>query len=146
MTCPHCGEQNTWDARQCSNCGTSLFPGGQTTLAAPSYSADTLVACHLCGLGNFAYEVQCRNCGTPLRAWHYVPAEELKRYTCWKCGGRYTLINEYPDKGTGCIIMALGILFAPVLIGIFFIFIGARMSNTPKSHWQCRQCGLTLPI
>jgi transposase-like protein len=163
MTCPHCNADNKPSARFCNECGATLAesqtptffdgseeakpvtPTGVLTQPSTLYPATTVFQCPSCRQGNYAYEVACRYCGAELTAWQHVSPEELKRYTCWKCGGRYTLVSEYPDKGTGCIIMALGILFAPLIIGIFFILIGAQMSGAAKNRWQCRRCGLTLP-
>lgn len=158
MICPHCHADNKLSARFCNECGASLDansaqffsaseePRPVTALGAPSrYSATTSVSCPSCGQGNFAYELNCKACGGQLTAWQYVSPEEMKRYTCWKCGGRYTQIFNQPNRGTGCVVVVLGILFAPILVGIILIIVGVSMMNETTSYWQCRSCGLTLP-
>lgn len=77
--------------------------------------------------------------------WQNLPPEVRQRYTCWRCGGMYTQIVNTPNRGTGCIVVVLGVIFAPVLIGLILIFYGISMMGETQTYWQCRSCGLTLP-
>lgn len=101
--------------------------------------------CSQCGQANMATETNCLACRAPLTLWQSLPPEVQQRYTCWKCGGRYTLITQTPNQGTGCILIVIGIIFAPVLIGLVIIYLGYQQMNETQSQWQCRSCGLTLP-
>jgi transposase-like protein len=101
--------------------------------------------CSQCGQTNMATETNCLACRAPLALWQSLPQEVQQRYTCWRCGGRYTLITQTPHKGSGCVVVALGLIFAPVLIGIILIIYGIQMMGETQSYWQCRSCGLTLP-
>jgi hypothetical protein len=101
--------------------------------------------CSQCGQTNLATEVNCLSCSAPLTAWDSLPPETRQRFTCWRCGGRYTQITSQPNKGSGCIVIALGVILAPVLIGVILIIYGLQMMGETQSHWQCRSCGLTLP-
>lgn len=101
--------------------------------------------CPRCSQVNFAVEPECRSCGEPLNAWQQLSPELQKRYQYRHCGGQYKLIATRPNEGTGCIIMILGLLFAPIIIGIPILIYGFRMKNKTHSYWQCGDCGMTLP-
>lgn len=67
------------------------------------------------------------------------------RVPCPQCKGDLLLRVEYPQRGTGLIIIALGILLAPVCIGLFFIIWGFVLALGTKSQWHCRNCGRLFP-
>lgn len=65
---------------------------------------------------------------------------------CGNCGGtRFTPLAEQPNKGTGCILLALGVLLAPILVGIIIIIWALTMMGETKRWWVCDSCGARLP-
>lgn len=98
------------------------------------------IRCPCCHQRNFASSLQCRRCNFP-----FVTTEEMKRrYKCGRCDGTYREIVQYPNRGAGSIIIVLGILLAPFLIGLFILFYGIRLKNETTSYLQCPKCGITL--
>lgn len=53
---------------------------------------------------------------------------------------------EKPEQGTGCIILILGLVLAPVLIGIPIVIWGIVLMGKQKRHWHCANCGSIFPI
>jgi hypothetical protein len=49
------------------------------------------------------------------------------------------------QKGVGCLVMLLGLLLAPILIGIPIIFYGLHLSDQGRSVWWCNSCGVQIP-
>jgi hypothetical protein len=68
------------------------------------------------------------------------------RKTCPQCQAEMSLQIENPQKGTGIIVLVLGLLFAPLCVGIPLIIWGAMMAGEARSHWHCRGCGRTFPL
>jgi hypothetical protein len=68
------------------------------------------------------------------------------RKTCPQCQAEMSLQIENPNRGTGVIVLVLGILFAPLCVGIPLIVWGATMAGETRSHWHCRGCGRTFPL
>jgi len=66
--------------------------------------------------------------------------------TCPQCQSEMSLQIENPNRGTGIIILVLGILFAPLCVGIPLIVWGAMTAGETRSHWHCRGCGRTFPF
>ena len=64
---------------------------------------------------------------------------------CPQCTGELVLQGDAPDKGTGIIVIVLGILLAPVCVGIILIIWGASLTSNRKYYWHCRGCGRTFP-
>ena len=70
---------------------------------------------------------------------------KTSRYTCPQCQGVLTRQVETPQRGTGIIVIVLGILLAPFCVGIFLIVWGIVLTGETKSYWHCRGCGRTFP-
>lgn len=64
---------------------------------------------------------------------------------CPQCKGHLTLQTENPQRGTGIIVMVLGILLAPICLGFILIFWGLFLTLETKSQWHCRGCGRFFP-
>ena len=64
---------------------------------------------------------------------------------CPQCSGELVLQGNAPDKGTGIIVIVLGILLAPICVGLILIFWGASLMGNQKYYWHCRGCGRTYP-
>jgi uncharacterized protein YbaR (Trm112 family) len=67
------------------------------------------------------------------------------RYPCPQCKGILSLQVENPQRGTGIIVIVLGILLAPFCVGIFLMIWGLALIGETKSYWHCRGCGRTYP-
>ena len=79
----------------------------------------------------------------------YQPLNASPPGQCGNCRSTthgFTLLTEKPHSGTGCILLVLGVLLLPIVIG-FFILIWALciIGNTSK-WWVCNSCGARLPI
>lgn len=66
-------------------------------------------------------------------------------YPCPRCGGELSYQVEKTDTGTGCIVILLGVLLAPILIGLVIIFFGIHLMGKTKTYWHCRSCGTVFP-
>ncbi len=65
---------------------------------------------------------------------------------CGNCGGTsFTPLTEQPNKGTGCVLLALGVLLAPLCIGIIIIIWAMQMMGETTRWWICDSGGARLP-
>lgn len=69
----------------------------------------------------------------------------LNRSRCPQCKGFLWLIVEYPQRSTGIIVVVLGILLAPVCVGLILMIYGWSLAAETKRHWHCTSCGRTFP-
>jgi hypothetical protein len=53
--------------------------------------------------------------------------------------------REAKNRVGGCIVILLGLLLAPVLIGIFIIIYGIGLMNECNDYWVCDPCCLKFP-
>lgn len=65
---------------------------------------------------------------------------------CPQCCGPLALIVDRPQHGAGCILMLLGALSAPLLIGIPVLVYGVLLAGKTVRRWHCRHCGRQFPI
>jgi len=79
--------------------------------------------------------------GTPS---NWVPLSDII-HPCPQCGGELWLVLDYPQKGTGTIVIVLGILFAVLCVGIILFIWGLILINQSKASWHCRNCGRVFP-
>jgi uncharacterized protein YbaR (Trm112 family) len=84
----------------------------------------------------------CPYCEPAPRA---AAARRTDRADCPQCKGELVLITEYPERGTGCIVMVLGLILAPFVIGIGLLIWGLIVYGRTRRHWHCRGCGRTFP-
>lgn len=66
-------------------------------------------------------------------------------HRCPQCSGELRLATEHTERGTGVIVILIGILLAPCLLGIPILVYGLVMVNRIKSYRHCRMCGRTFP-
>lgn len=65
---------------------------------------------------------------------------------CGNCGGTsFTPLAEQPNKGTGCVLLALGAILAPLLVGIIIIIWAFSVMQETTRWWICDSCGARLP-
>ena len=94
-----------------------------------------------------ALKVQCS--GVRLdRCWGY-PTASRKQLTTLDCVrnalASWSSKETRLKRGTGIIVIVLGILLAPVCVGIILIIWGASLTSNRKYYWHCRGCGRTFP-
>ena len=64
--------------------------------------------------------------------------------SCYHCEGRLKLHSRKAESGVGCFLIAMGLLFAPVLIGVPLMVVGAVVADK-KTYWrECSRCGQRL--
>jgi hypothetical protein len=71
--------------------------------------------------------------------------EPLPQHPCPRCNGALWYQVESPNSGTGCIIVILGALLSPILIGIPIVIYGFVQMGKKRRYWHCRSCGTTFP-
>lgn len=65
--------------------------------------------------------------------------------SCPQCKGELQFRKEHTERGTGVIVVVLGILLAPLCLGIPILVYGLVMTGRIKTYWHCRVCGRTFP-
>jgi hypothetical protein len=136
--CPSCGLVNAPSRERCRRCDFSLKNadiftrpmGGADTRPVEDYTTGRLDSNYGGGLTPSARP-------SPIAGPRYTP--------CPRCRGELLLVSESPNKGTGCIVVLLGFLFAPCIFGIFIVIYGFGMMNETKQQWHCRSCGTVYP-
>jgi hypothetical protein len=53
---------------------------------------------------------------------------------------------DYPERGTGCIVILIGLIFSPILLGIPVLIYGFILRGKAKHSFQCPGCGTVLPV
>lgn len=64
---------------------------------------------------------------------------------CPQCKGQLTLQVEYPQRGTGIIVMVFGVILVPICVGLILLLVGLVLTLETKSQWHCRGCGRLFP-
>jgi len=65
---------------------------------------------------------------------------------CPQCRGSLREMTEHTERGTGVIVMVLGLLLAPFCLGIPILIYGWMMVRTYKQYQHCAGCGRTFPV
>ncbi len=76
--------------------------------------------------------------------YHPQPVQLLWNQ-CRRCLGLLVLRSESTDNGTGCLVLLVGLLFAPVLIGIPIAIYGIVLMNKSRRYLHCTGCGTIYP-
>lgn len=63
---------------------------------------------------------------------------------CQACGGDMKKGRKSQSSGMGCIVLILGIVLAPFLIGIPIIIYALHLMTKMQGLWICRQCGFEI--
>jgi uncharacterized protein YbaR (Trm112 family) len=84
--------------------------------------------------------------GDPARAVRVDALLEGAGRSCPQCQGMLSLQSENPQQGTGAILIVLGILFAPLCIGIPILIWGLSLTSQQHRFWHCPSCGRTFPV
>lgn len=121
-TCNNCGYTNGPEVQFCARCNQYLVPPlppvvAQQIAPAPPYQMPQSM------IGIYG---------------GYQP--------CGRCGGPLMYQEKSENQGSGCIVAVLGLLFAPVLIGIPILIYGFVMMSKKKKYYHCSQCGTQFPF
>lgn len=66
-------------------------------------------------------------------------------YDCWHCGGSFRTVSVVKNQGSGCLLIIIGICFAPFLIGIPVLIYGFYIWGQTDKFLQCTRCGTQAP-
>jgi hypothetical protein len=61
---------------------------------------------------------------------------------CPACGTAMKKGARSTDSGSGCLILIVGIVFSPLLIGIPLILVGLHYMTKRQGFWSCPYCGM----
>jgi len=82
-----------------------------------------------------------------------VPQAKLTRikaepvgHTCFHCQSEMMMERQHPDRTRGTITFLVGLLLAPVIIGIPLLLWAIDMLRRHQDWWLCSQCGHTQPV
>lgn len=104
----------------------------------------SLISCPECNASVSAQAVACPHCGYPIRK----PTERTFRgppVDCASCGGKLRKGADAPTQGSGCIVVILGLVLTPILIGIPVLLYGLHLMGKREGYWQCTRCGAKAP-
>lgn len=73
-----------------------------------------------------------------------APPERHSR-PCPRCSGWLVSRQVEQQKGAGCIVLLIGLLLAPILIGIPIFFYGLHLMDAGRNIWWCNTCGVQIP-
>ena len=95
-----------------------------------------LINCPECKKEISSTAISCPSCGYPLQ-------EQIKvdDFRCPHCKGHLVKSKEATSGGTGCIVIILGLVLTPILIGIPIILYGLHLGSKRRGLWVCRKCG-----
>lgn len=121
-----------------------------------------LINCQACNRLVSEAAEKCIHCGHPLRLEKTAqappareplfgssfdatpsPAPNVFRgppHDCRYCGGELAKKREVEHGTTGCILLIIGLLLTPFIIGFFIMLLGLHLGTKGKGHWQCRRC------
>jgi predicted nucleic acid-binding Zn ribbon protein len=104
-----------------------------------------LVSCPECNHQVSGQASACPNCGHPLHVAQGAPQHAGPPICCSQCGGSLKKGADAKSEGSGCLIALVGLLLAPILIGIPIILIGVHMMGKREGFWRCKKCGAKFP-
>ena len=67
-------------------------------------------------------------------------------HSCFHCQNEMMMERQHPDRTRGTITFLVGLLLAPVIIGIPLLLWAIDMMRRRRDWWLCSQCGHTQPV
>ena len=98
-----------------------------------------LITCRDCNREISDQAVSCPSCGLPIQA--VAPRYAGPPESCARCGGHLKRGADAKSEGSGCLILVVGLLLTPILIGIPLILYGLHLMSKREGFWRCRKCG-----
>lgn len=101
-----------------------------------------MTSCPSCFKAISAAAPYCPGCGHPME-----PEARFRGppHDCASCGGQLKKGADAHSEGSGCLIALVGLLLAPLLIGIPILLWGLHMASKREGYWQCLRCGSKVP-
>lgn len=67
----------------------------------------------------------------------------VKGLKCHKCGGDMVkkTAGDKSTESSGCLLLILGVVLTPIIIGIPLIIYSLSLMNKKKGLWVCKNCG-----
>ena len=103
----------------------------------------SLIDCPECSQQVSESAVSCPHCGQPIspsQPQYKGPPEE-----CSHCGGKLKKRKEAKFEGAGCIILILGLVLTPFIIGIPILLYGIHLMSKREGFWRCKKCHAKFP-
>ena len=82
-----------------------------------------------------------------------IPQAKLTRieakpfgHTCFHCQSEMMMERQHPDRTRGTITFLVGLLLAPIIIGIPLLLWAIDMMRRRRDWWLCSHCGHTQPV
>jgi len=66
-------------------------------------------------------------------------------HECWYCGGGLHRVRQASHPAGGCLLVILGLIGTPYLIGIPILLYGLHLGSLCVGFYRCRQCESTFP-
>ena len=76
-----------------------------------------------------------------LKQIEWERAQEAAIPRCRYCGGNMVPAYRKPNEASGCIVLLIGLLLAPILIGIPIIIFGIMFMSKSEKYMKCGNCG-----
>lgn len=116
-----------------------------------------LINCPACSRLVSEAAERCIHCGHPIAAAptsvnitlpaqsveHHAPPSPVYRgppHDCRHCGGHLKARREVENGSMGCLLVIIGALLTPVLIGIPIIMLAIHLGTKGKGYWECQRC------
>lgn len=101
-----------------------------------------LISCKECAREISDTAAACPGCGAPQQL---LPRFAGPPHDCARCGGTIRKTSAATSEGSGCLIALVGLLLAPLLIGIPILIWGLSMASRRVGFWECQRCGNKAP-
>jgi len=64
---------------------------------------------------------------------------------CPYCGGHLVKGRKGQDSVGACLVIVIGVLLIPLLIGILILLYGLHLGSKAEGIWRCVNCGAEFP-
>lgn len=100
-----------------------------------------LITCPECPRDVSDQAASCPGCGHPLQRAAPPQKHAGPPDNCSHCGGKLKKGAEAKSEGIGCLILIIGLVLTPILIGIPIIIYGIHLMSKREGFWRCKNCG-----
>lgn len=97
-----------------------------------------LITCPECSKSVSDRADQCPHCGYSMAVRRQG---DVSKGVCPTCLQKMKRVSTSPGEGAGCIVIILGLVLSPILIGIPIAIYGIMLMSKKDHFWQCQTCG-----